>query len=513
MTARALPALALLLAAAPTPAAAGTARYALLVGNNRGHADDAPLRFARSDARRLARILIDLGGFPEENTVVLEERRGEAVRRALLSINERVRRSVSGGGRAMLLVYYSGHADARSLHLSGSSLEIEELRKMVAGSAATARVLVLDACRSGSATRVKGGKPAPAFAIKIVDRLSSEGLAVITSSAASEDSQESDGLRGSFFTHYLVSALRGAADRNGDGQVSLTEAYGYAYANTLRETSKTLAGPQHPTYQYGIRGKGDFIITRTDRAAGHGALVFPEGGHYLVLRDGPQGAVVAEVLTERRARVVLPAGRYFVRRRRPDLLLEGWVRIAAGERARLETGAMRRVAYAQLVRKGASARALSHGPQLGYLIHGPVAEGLGPISMVELSYPLSLRHLTLAPRLAYGHFGGDNDYLALEQHEVAASLGAYHAFDLGHLSPFVGLAVGWTLAHQRFESEGVAPDRTSHLLHIGAEGGLDLHLLRGLYLQLRGAALTFVGREPRATITYQAAAGLGWQIR
>ena len=85
-----------LLVASPAPAPAATARYALLVGNNRGHADDVRLRYAREDAARLARILIDLGGFPEENTAVLAGRRAGAVRRALLDINERVRRAVAG---------------------------------------------------------------------------------------------------------------------------------------------------------------------------------------------------------------------------------------------------------------------------------------------------------------------------------------------------------------------------------------------------------------------------------
>ena len=81
----------------------------------------------------MARLLQDLGGFPAENTAVLPARGADQVRRALLSINERVRRSTGGGRRARQLVYYSGHADARTLHLQGTSLEVEELRAMVTG--------------------------------------------------------------------------------------------------------------------------------------------------------------------------------------------------------------------------------------------------------------------------------------------------------------------------------------------------------------------------------------------
>lgn len=504
------------------PAVAETARFALVVGNNRGVASDTPLRFAHKDAERVARLLVDLGGFPEENTVLLKGRRAADLRRALLSVNERVRRAVGAGQRALLVVFYSGHADARALHLAGTTLAIDEVRQLVAGSAATARVLLLDACRSGSATRIKGGRPAPAFAIKLVDHLSTEGLAIITSSAATEDSQESDRLQGSFFTHFLLSGLRGAADRNRDRRVTLAEAYAYAYGNTLRATSETLAGPQHPTYQYDIRGKGDLVVTRLDGAADHGTLGFGRGGHYLVFSGDLQGPVVAEVVTEGPSRIALPPGRYFVRRRQPDLLLEGPVTVVAGQGTALDERSMRRVAYAQLVRKGAGRRPLSLGPQLSYVLHGPVADGLGPISQVELGLPLAIRHLTLTPRLAYGWTSGENQQLSLSHHELALALAAVHVFDLGRLGLFAGLSVGWTVALQRFDTVGVAPDRTSHLLAMGAEGGLELHLWRGLYLQLRGAALTYLfrrdGTEPgadpetTAVVTYQAAAGVGWQL-
>jgi hypothetical protein len=38
-------------------------RFALVVGNNYGHGGDAILRYAESDARRVAQVLQDLGGF------------------------------------------------------------------------------------------------------------------------------------------------------------------------------------------------------------------------------------------------------------------------------------------------------------------------------------------------------------------------------------------------------------------------------------------------------------------
>jgi hypothetical protein len=133
--------------------------------------------------------------------------------------------------------------DAEALHLAGTRLSSDELRDLV---------LVIDACRSKSAaegaTRRKGGHPA-AFVIDVQQRLQSRGVAILHSSAEGEDSQESDRLAASFFTHYLVSALRGAADSNDDGRVTLVEAFTCASARTLAATARTVAGPQHPTYR------------------------------------------------------------------------------------------------------------------------------------------------------------------------------------------------------------------------------------------------------------------------
>src|SRR4051812_37133854 len=87
-------------------------------------------------------------------------------------------------------------------------------RSLVRGSAATFRILAVDSCRSGALTRVKGGRPP--FDIRIDEHLSEQGLVLLTSSAADEDAQESDALRGSFFMHHFVSALLGAADADGE---------------------------------------------------------------------------------------------------------------------------------------------------------------------------------------------------------------------------------------------------------------------------------------------------------
>lgn len=68
-------------------------------------------------------------------------------------------------------------------------------------------------------------------------------------SSADEAAQESDRIGGSFFTHALVSGMRGAADASGDGKITLTEAYRFAFEETLQRTAQTQFGSQHPAYE------------------------------------------------------------------------------------------------------------------------------------------------------------------------------------------------------------------------------------------------------------------------
>ncbi len=116
---------------------------------------------------------------------------------------------------------------------------------------------------------------------------------ILTSSSADEDSQESDVIGGSYFSHHLTSGLLGDADRSGDGRVTLFEAYSHAYARTVADTAASSAGPQHPTFSYDLAGNGDLVLT--ELRASEGLVVprtAPPGAYYFV---DPAGMVVAEL--------------------------------------------------------------------------------------------------------------------------------------------------------------------------------------------------------------------------
>lgn len=283
---------ALLLAAAAAPAPeASIARLALVVARNDGGADRPELRFAHTDAQAVAGVLRDVGGVHEDAlTTVLEPDRATMVR----ALDEIRARAQGTTGRTEVVFYYSGHSDADGLILGRERLSYGELKEHLAAIPAAVRVVVLDSCSSGAFTRLKGGTMrAPLLVDASTDV---KGTAVITSSSVDETAQESDRLRGSFFTHALVTGLRGAADSSGDGRITLTEAYQYAFVNTLQRTERTSGGAQHAAFDIRLSGTGDLVLTDVRRASSSLTLASGVAGRVFV-RDA-KGSLVAELLKD-----------------------------------------------------------------------------------------------------------------------------------------------------------------------------------------------------------------------
>lgn len=478
----------LLLAA---PAWAEVERFAVVVGNNVGSREDGPLRYAEADAARVAAVLREVGDVRPTNLILLRGEDADTVRRTLIAVNERVR---AAGDQTVLLVFYSGHADAEALHLGNARLELSELEQLVRGSAARFRLLILDACRSGALTRVKGGTPVPPFDVRVSEHVPGEGAVFLTSSSASEDSQESDELKGSFFTAALVSGLLGAADADGDGKVTLREAYAYAYVATLRASSKSFAGTQHPTFQYEFRGQGDLVLTTLQDPHGtRGWVVFPPGRTYLLFSDSADGALVGEVgAGDSVRRLSVRPGRYFVRGRAPDVLLEGSIDVPAGSTVSIDESALSRTAYARLVRKGEGVRDSVQGLQAAFVAGTALSDASGACLGVVAGYALEFKAITIIPRLAYCHAGFSNQDLSASANQVDAEVRAAYVWDLSFLSLEVGLTVGGAWLEQTFQTNGLAPSRSTLALQISPDVAVSRELGERAYLFLELAAATYL---------------------
>jgi len=239
-------------------------RFGLFIGANKGGPGRVTLRYAQEDARAFMAVLEDMGGLQAGDGILLLQPGREALFEELKALGERVKRARNQFRRVEAIVYYSGHSDETAVLLDGERVSYAEFREAVTAIEADVRIAVLDSCASGSFTQSKGVRPRAPFLLDTAYDM--KGYAFLTSSSADEASQESKRLRGSFFTRNLISGMRGAADMNLDGRITLTEAYQFAFDHTLEQTEKTSGGPQHPNYHIRMSGRGDVIITDLSRS-------------------------------------------------------------------------------------------------------------------------------------------------------------------------------------------------------------------------------------------------------
>ncbi len=304
-------------------------RFALAVGANNGGQDRVLLQYAVSDAEAILKVFKDLGGVEEEDILLLEEPDVRTFYTEIGKLQSRIEKSKAEYGRVEFIFYYSGHSDDEYILLGDEKISYENLRDTINGIDAHVRIAILDSCASGAFTRIKGGKKRLPFLMDSAYDM--RGFAVMTSSSASEASQESDLIQSSFFTHYLISGMRGAADMSQDGRITMNEAYQFAFNETLAQTTKTVSGPQHPFTDIQMSGTGDVVMTDVRRASVIlvlGAEIFGQ----LFIHDKNDKLVVE--LTKpsgRRIELGLEEGEYRVINIPEGGVFESTIKLAEGE--------------------------------------------------------------------------------------------------------------------------------------------------------------------------------------
>ena len=297
------------------------ATYAIVVGSNTGGPGQGALRYAEDDAQRVGKLLTELGGYaPDQVDIVLHPTPDE-LRNRIGKLADKLAADDKAGRPTRVLFYYSGHARATALDLGNKEIPLTELRQRLFELPSKLTVVVLDACQSGAFSRVKGAEPAADFSFNSRQQLDATGVAVLASSSGSELSQESEQLKSSYFTHHLLVGLRGAGDTNGDGQVTVDEAYRYAYHQTLLATTETAVGGQHVSLEVDLKGHGEVPLSFPRAATAHIELPAALEGKTLI-EDKRAHTVVAETYKAKGAavRVAVAPGEYRVLVRRGTTL-------------------------------------------------------------------------------------------------------------------------------------------------------------------------------------------------
>jgi hypothetical protein len=336
------------------------------------------------------------------------------------------------------------------------------------------------------------GGLASAEAARVDEALDGIGAVFLTSSSASEDAQESTELRGSFFTHYFRSKLLGPADADGNGLVNVDEAYRYAYENTLRASSRSVAGLQHPTYRYELRGQGRTTLsTPNSTAGGRGLITFPEGGRFLVFLRDARGPVVAEVgAYDQKRSLSLASGKYFVVGRMPRYLLEGTTSVTTRTSTGLDVAGLNRADYARLARKGSSDTRLVSGIIAAYTFRTPLPNADSSCHGAMLGYAAAISHVDLSTRLGYFSSSFENNNVQARIDNWDLTVRSAFAWDLAFLTLELGASLGASIFDQHFKTLGKAPRRTTIGALLGVDFGLSVDLGKGVFLFSESGAET-----------------------
>lgn len=266
-------------------------RYAIYVASNNGGDKREVLRYAGTDAKRLSSAMMEIGGIKSENSIILEDPSKETVDATLAQLSQKINDEKNNAKRTEFIFYYSGHSDETALLLGNENYGYSDLKAAISDVPTDVHVVMLDSCFSGNFIRAKGGSRQKSFLVD--DSSIVQGHAYLSSSSESESSQESDIIQSSYFTHALVTGLRGAADSSGDNKVSLNELYYYAFNETLSQTEKSTIGPQHPSFNITLVGSGDLVLTDISSAESVLLLGKESVGKYYI-RD-KSGILVSEV--------------------------------------------------------------------------------------------------------------------------------------------------------------------------------------------------------------------------
>ena len=278
-------------AAAAPPAAAPPPvkndRWAVVIGVGRYQSTDIPsLRYTVADAESLYQLLIGPGGFKKEHVLLMTDRTDKppTLRNIKWALGTFLARSAKKDD--MVLIFFAGHgapevdqrgverdglakylipADADPDDLYSTALPMDEMQTIFGRVEAERMVVFLDACYSGAAGgRTFSSKRTRAVNLddQFLERLTrSKGRAIITASRPSEVSIELPELGHGIFTYYLVEGLKGAADLNKDGIITVQELYEYV-EQKVSAKSRSVGGNQHPVMKGEMEGALPLVRVR-----------------------------------------------------------------------------------------------------------------------------------------------------------------------------------------------------------------------------------------------------------
>ncbi|MCG8603959.1 caspase family protein, partial [bacterium] len=252
--------------------------HAVIIGINEYQDPKIPnLSFARADAKGIYDIMIDpdLGRIAADNVILLlDENATERQIRTALAI-ELPKRAAEDD---LVYIYFAGHgspvidsrsqasdgiekylipSDAEIDRLRATGISMDEIHRCFGWIDSKQVLFFIDSCYSGEA----GGRTFSNTDFRkratinddFLNDLAGEGRLVMTACDVNELSLEMEERGHGLFTYYLIKGLKGVADKDRDGFVTVPELYEYVYENVSQQARK-MGGSMHPIQKGSIRG-------------------------------------------------------------------------------------------------------------------------------------------------------------------------------------------------------------------------------------------------------------------
>ena len=248
-------------------------KWAVLVGiNEYFDTSFSDLNYSVNDIKGLYEILIDpdRGQYNRENIYVLSDEDDiNPTRNHIISRLSAISRSATSDDS--ILFYFSGHghvdedqsyllsADSFRNSLKDTAISTELIKKIMGESLARVKIIILDSCHSGA---IKGIKNSGIMTKSFFDSIfpPPEGFVVLSSCKLNEFSYEWPEKDHSVFSYYLLEGLRGSADKDEDGTITITDTHSYT-SDKVKKWAFQKGIEQSPTLDAKISGDIPFIYS------------------------------------------------------------------------------------------------------------------------------------------------------------------------------------------------------------------------------------------------------------
>ena len=244
-------------------------KWALLIGIDRYHESLGSLKYAGADCRVLRDTLVSGPlGFPEDQVLLLDDSAEADRRPTFANIHSFLGSWLAAPKEAdIVLVYFAGHgrlvdgktylvpgdATLSSIHTLG--IPLRNVQDLLERCKAKRKLLVLDACHSGS------GRDVAAMPGGMADALAEgAGFYTISSCGAEECSHEWDEKGHGVFSHFLTEALRGGCSPSADGRLTVDRLYEWVHDRVAKWAAQHRCSQ---TPQRFAKGAGSVVLMQS----------------------------------------------------------------------------------------------------------------------------------------------------------------------------------------------------------------------------------------------------------